>query len=96
MQPNRFNKAMGDVSRAFERPRDILASHDLSPEQKIKLLKEWEIDLRELQVASEENMTGDSSSGTTAELLRECRGALARLGAADGDGGGAPTKQGGA
>jgi hypothetical protein len=96
MQPNRFSKAMGDVSRAFDHPRDILATHDLSPEQKIKLLKEWEIDLRELQVASEENMTGDNSSGTTAELLRECRGALARLGAADGDGGGAPTKQGGA
>lgn len=95
MQPNRFSKAMNDVSRAFDRPRDIVASHDLSSEQKIKLLKEWEIDLRELQVASEENMAGENSSGTTAELLRECRGALARLGAVDGDSGGAPTKQGG-
>jgi hypothetical protein len=39
---------------SFDRPRDILESHDLLPDQKIKLLKEWEIDLRELQVASEE------------------------------------------
>jgi len=50
--------------------------------------------LRELQVASEENMTGDGSSGTTAELLRECRLSLARLRATDGDSGAAPTKQG--
>jgi len=60
------------------------------------LLKEWEFDLRELQVASEENMTGESAPESTAELLRECRRALARLGAAAGDSGGAPTKQGGA
>ena len=96
MQPNQFNKMLGDVSREFDHPRDILDSHDLSSEQKIKLLKEWEIDLRELQVASEENMTGDASSGTTAELLRECRLILAKLGATDGDSGAAPTKQGGA
>jgi DNA topoisomerase IB len=96
MNPNRFSKMLGDVSREFDRPRDILDSRDLSPEQKIKLLKEWELDLRELQVASEENMTGNTSSGTTAELLRECRLALAKLGATDGDSGAAPTKQGGA
>lgn len=96
MQPNRFSRMLGDVSREFDRPRDILDSHELSPEQKIKLLKEWEFDLRELQVASEENMTGDRSSGTTAELLRECRLTLAKLGATAGDSGAAPTKQGGA
>ena len=95
MHPNRFSKVLGDVSRAFDRPRDVLDSPDLAPEQKIKLLREWEIDLRELQVASEENMTGDAAPGATAELLQECRRALAKLGATDG-GGGAPTKQGGA
>jgi len=96
MHSNRFSEVLGDVSRAFDRPRDILGSQDLSTEQKIKLLREWEFDLRELQVASEENMTADTSSGTIAELLRECRLMLARLGAADGGAGGAPTKQGGA
>ena len=96
MHPSRFSRMLGDVSREFERPRDILDSPDLLPEQKIKLLGEWELDLRELQVASEENMTGDTSSGTTAELLRECRLMLARLGATGGDSGAAPTKQGGA
>jgi len=96
MHPNRFSKVLGDVSLEFDRPRDILDSADLSLEQKVKLLKEWEFDLRELQVASEENMTSDASSGVTGELLRECRGALAKLGASDAAGRGAPTKQGGA
>jgi hypothetical protein len=96
MQPSRFTKVLGDVSREFDRPRDILDSDLLSREQKIRLLQEWELDLRELQVATEENMAGESASGTTAELLQECRRALARFGADGGDSGGAPTKQGGA
>ena len=96
MQPNRFTKVLGDVSREFDRPGDILDSDLLSREQKIRLLQEWELDLRELQVATEENMAGESASGMTAELLQECRRALARFGAAGGDSGGAPTKQGGA
>jgi hypothetical protein len=41
-------------------------------------------------------MTGDTSSGATAELLRECRLTLAKLGATDGNSGAAPIKQGGA
>jgi hypothetical protein len=96
MRQDRFSKVLGDVSREFDRPHDIVVCGDLSLEQKIRLLKEWEIDLRELQVASEENMTGENASGSTAELLRQCRRALAMLGMADGDSGGAPTKQGGA
>lgn len=95
MHASHFTKVLDDVSREFDRPQDILASTDLSPEQKIKLLQEWEIDLRELQVASDENMPAANSSGATAELLRECRRALAKLNATGGDSGGAPTKQGG-
>jgi len=95
MQPNRFTKVLGDVSGEFDRPRDILDSDLLSREQKIRSLQEWELDLRELEVASEENIAGAAGSGMTAELLQECRRARARLVAAGGDSGGAPTKQGG-
>ena len=91
----RFQEALSDVSQVFDDPRSILAADDLTREQKIALLKQWETDLRLLLVASEENMTGDAAPGATAELLQECRRALAKLGATDG-GGGAPTKQGGA
>ena len=95
MQPNRFAKVLGDVSREFDSPCAIVDDGLLTHEQKIRLLQEWELDLRGLQVASEESMTGDGVLGVTAELLRECRRALARLGATGGDSGGAPTKQGG-
>jgi hypothetical protein len=57
---------------------------------------EWELDLLALQVASEENTIHENGAGATAELLRECRRTLAKLNAADGDSGGAPTKHGGA
>jgi hypothetical protein len=96
MNPIRFRKMLGDVSREFDHPRAILGSGDLTAEQKIRLLREWELDLRELQVASEENMTDANDPGAAAELLRDCRRALLTLGAADGDSdsGGAPNKAG--
>lgn len=94
MHPIRFRKVLGDVSREFDHPRAILGSGDLTAEQKIRLLREWELDLRELQVASEENMADANDADAVAELLRDCRIALLTLGAADGDSGGAPNKTG--
>jgi hypothetical protein len=94
MHPSRFHRMIGDVSREFEHPRAILGDHELSTEQKIRLLKEWELDLRELQVAAEENMIDENSPGTTGELLQECRRALNQLDATDAEGGGVPTKTG--
>jgi hypothetical protein len=94
MDPMRFRKVLGDVSREFDHPRAILDSADLSDDEKIRLLKEWELDLRGLQVASEENMFDENNPGATAELLRECRRALTRLGVVDGDAAGTPTKTG--
>ncbi|MGE0119067.1 MAG: hypothetical protein AB7S71_07415 [Dongiaceae bacterium] len=94
MNPIRFRKVLGDVSREFDHPRAILGSDDLTAEQKIRLLKEWELDLRGLQVAAEENMADENNSDATTELLQECRRALMRLEGGDGDSGGAPTKTG--
>ncbi len=94
MNPIRFRRVLGDVSREFDHPRAILGSDDLTAEQKIRLLKEWELDLRGLQVASEENMIDENNSGAAAELLQECRRALMKLEGDDGDSGGAPTKAG--
>lgn len=97
MHSYRFSKVLDDVSREFERPQDVLASEELTRDQKVRVLKEWELDLRELQVATDENMPDEKApAGRNAELLRACRLALADLGVADGDSGGAPTKQGGA
>jgi hypothetical protein len=97
MNQARFNDALTDVSKVYTTPSEIVAAEDLSQKQKVKLLRQWEFDLRENLVASEENMTAPAPEGHSAELLRGVRKALIGLGAADHkDETAAPTKTGGA
>jgi hypothetical protein len=90
----RFQEALSDVSQVFDHPRSILAADDLTTEQKIALLRQWETDLRLLLVASEENMTG-TGNGRCAELLTQVRKAMQSLGVAASDSAGAANKSGG-
>jgi hypothetical protein len=94
MTGSRFKQALGDVSKTFRTPQAILEAGDLSTQQKIDLLKQWETDLRLLMVASEENMTGNVP-GRTAELLRQVLQCLEKLGARPNEGQKVPTKAGG-
>ncbi len=80
MQEAKVDKIKVDVARSFKSPQDILNNDDLATEQKIKLLKEWEIDLRQLMVASEENMPSDNKSGATGDMLMKVSKALSTLG----------------
>ena len=91
---NRFQEAMGDVSKLFDKPGTLLADRELTAEQKRKLLKQWEYDLRELQVAADENMTGPKMDHN-ADLLREVRACLGKLGDAHAPERSAGHKQGG-
>lgn len=59
-------------------PRDLLARDDLSRDEKIEMLRQWELDLREEMVAEEENMPASAPSATT---LDEVLDALRALGA---------------
>jgi len=94
----RFDEALTDVAKVYAQPKDILEADDLSHQQKVKLLRQWEFDLRENLVASEENMTSETlPEGHSAELLRGVRKALIDMGAVDHkDESAAPMKQGGA
>ena len=47
----RINLELGSVT-----PEQLLARDELTNEQKIGILRQWEQDLRELMVAEEENM----------------------------------------
>ena len=49
--PPRINIELGSGT-----PQQLLARDDLTREQKIGILRQWEQDLRELMVAEEENM----------------------------------------
>ncbi len=42
---------------------DVVESSSLTADQKLEVLKRWELEARDLQVAAEENMTGGEFSG---------------------------------
>ena len=83
-------KALVDPALVFKTPEEVLADSELSREQKIKILRRWEYDVRELQVAEEEGMEGPQPV-TLDVVLR----ALRALGAPADTERSAPTKQGG-
>jgi hypothetical protein len=78
--------ALRDPASVFVAPEDVAAHPDLSPEQKIEILRLWQYDAAESEVAVEEGMPGNSD-----ELLRRIVLALDGLGEA-GLGSNAPSK----
>jgi len=95
MSAKRFEKALADVSGVFRNPQEILDAKDLSEQQKVALLTQWDMDLRLKMVATEENMAGPGSD-RTAELLQLVGQALGQLGAKKKEEERAPNKSGGA
>lgn len=89
--PMRIERAFIDPAAVFRSPRELLQSADLSRAQKVELLRRWEYDVRELQVAEEENMPGRMPVG-----LDEILEALRELGAELDPEHSPPTKHGGA
>ena len=47
-------KAMLDPTMVFKDPTDVVADESLSRDQKIEILRRWEYDARQLEVAEEE------------------------------------------
>lgn len=84
-----IEKALLNPAGVFDTPADVLKAEDLSREQKIEILRRWEYDARELQVATEENMPG-----ANCDLLSLVLEALNSLGVYSEESE-APTKQGG-
>jgi hypothetical protein len=76
------NPNPADPSRTYATPRALCEDASLSPDRKIALLRQWEYDLRSMQVATDEYMTDEASSepGANAEKLREVRQCLQSLG----------------
>ncbi len=85
-----FDKAVLDPAGSFSHPSDVVAEGSLSDEQKIRILRRWEYDARELNVAEEENMPGDDSAA-----LEQVLQALHQLGYEPNLDEAPPTKQGG-
>ncbi len=85
-----LENALLNPAKVFAHPRDVLKEASLTREQKVKVLKHWEYEALELEVAEEENMAGDSPS-----LLSDVLDALHRLDVNIDTEHTPPTKQGG-
>ena len=83
-------KALLDPGLVFKTPQELLANDELSREQKIEILRRWEYDARQLQVADEESMEGPQP--VTLEAVLQ---ALRAIGTPSDPDRSAPTKQGG-
>jgi len=57
-----FERALIDPSSEYDFPNDVLLDDNLSKEQKIQILKQWQHDSLEIMRADEENMSGDSEN----------------------------------
>ena len=75
MAGDRYRKALADPSDVFETPEAVLDADDFDREQKIEILRRWEYNVSEEDVALEEGMPGDESG-----LLRRILVALGTLG----------------
>lgn len=79
MRPEQFEVALQDLTHHFPTPAAIAAANDLSREQKVALLRQWEQDEQLLMVATEENMSA-ASVENGGERLRQIHRILAELG----------------
>ena len=85
-----IDQALLDPTSVFRSPEDVLKANDITRDQKIEILRRWEYDARELQVAADENMAGSNS-----DLLDRVLKSLAELGYESDPDREPPTKQGG-
>ena len=57
-----YDRALIAPEEVFESPMGVVSTESMTPEQKLTILKHWEANARDLQVATEENMTGPGRS----------------------------------
>jgi len=82
-------KALTSPSSVFKHPADVVACGDLTKAEKTAILKQWELDARLLQVASEEGMSEGEGS-----LFADVKKAQSKLDVEVLEEDGAPTKAG--
>lgn len=89
-----IDKALASPAAVFSRPEEVVEAKELTLEQRVQVLRQWSYDLRELAVATDENMEATADTGGQAEMLARVDGLLRDLDphAADRS---APTRQGG-
>jgi hypothetical protein len=57
-----YDQALLTPESIFTNPMDVVNTDSLTPEQKMTVLKRWEANAKDLEVASSESMTGGARS----------------------------------
>jgi orotate phosphoribosyltransferase-like protein len=57
-----YDQALLTPESVFTDPMDVVETDSLTPEQKMTVLKRWEANAKDLEVASSESMTGGAGS----------------------------------
>ena len=76
---SRMRVTQTDPATTYDTPMDVVVDPRIPDSQKMKLLNEWETDVRNMLVATEENMPGDETAElhdvlvAKAELLRHAQ-----------------------
>ena len=89
------DRAQTNPNSNFDKPDEVVTSKDLEPDEKVKILQEWELDARLMDVAIDEGMSkGEEGSNKVApkSLLPEIKKAQQDLGAKPIPDDGAPTR----
>ena len=74
-----FDRAIADASQVFSTPMAVVEAKDLSRDEKIKILRNWELDARRLVSSGDENMADERGAGRS--RLPEVQAALRALAA---------------
>lgn len=57
-----YDRALLSPSSVFDRPMDVVATDSMTSEQKLEVLKRWEAESHDLEVADGEAMSGGEQS----------------------------------
>jgi hypothetical protein len=57
-----YDQALLTPQKIFELPMEVVETESMTAQQKLKVLKRWEADAHDLEVASDESMSGGEQS----------------------------------
>jgi hypothetical protein len=57
-----YDEALINPGKIFEMPMEVVNTESLTTRQKLKVLKRWEADANDMDVAASESMTGGEKS----------------------------------
>lgn len=69
-QSEKLSAAIKDPSTIYTSPQDVVKDNDITTDQKLKILKSWELDQIRLLDSESENMGKDIDSAKSAERLQ--------------------------